>query len=406
MRGNISMKKRMGNKTRRLLGLASVAAVGVGLVAPTTALAVPAFARANNLACSTCHTVFPRVNAFGESFMRNGFQVQEGGNEPKWAAEGLSFVSALDFLTFRGRMKLYESKNNQTLGTGETGATVTSIGTNEETYLFVAGSAWKNISMWMENSLKGGNTSNFAIGFHNLGGSSLANIRFGKFTNTEWLSVSNQKRFLDPKYIAYGINTSNANGKDRVSSGGATDSMELYGYSGPIFYGIGYTPGATANANKDANHWATLRLDVPSGSVAGSNLSAQYYSGTDSNATGVKNKFSFTNLGANLRWQDLDLYGFYIKGKEDSYKFDGTDRTHTGHTVEANYKISPLVSVALRYEDVNSDDASLKKRLLTPGIVFSLQENIRIMAYYAMDQDKDGDGKKSNVFLSNLQFAF
>ena len=404
---NINEGGRM-HKTKSLTGLALVAAVGAVLVAPSSALAVPAFARVNNLPCATCHTNFPKLTAFGENFMRNGFQLQEGGAEP--ARRDLSFASALDFLAIRGRMKLYESKNNQTLGTTEADATVTAIGQNENTYLYVAGSAWKNISVWMENSLLEGNTSNYALGFHNLGGSSLANIRFGQFTNTEWLSVSNQKRFLDPSYIAYAVKTSKAAGLDRVSSGGATNSAELYGYSGPIFYGVGYTPGASATANSDGNYWGTMRFDVLSGAVAGSNISAQYYSGTDTNATTTalgKNKFSFTNIGANLRLENLELYGFYVMGKEDNYDFAGKKRDHTGLTAEANYLISPEVSAAVRYEVVNSDDdASLKKGLLTPGIVYSPYENIRIMAYYAMDMDKDGDGKKSNVFLTNLQFAF
>jgi len=396
-------------KARSLTGLALVAAVGAVLVAPTPALAVPAFARVNNLPCATCHTSFPKLTAFGENFMRNGFQVQEGGAEP--ATQGKGFASALDFLAFRGRMKLFESKDNQTLLTTEPNATVTSIGTNEQTYLYVAGSAWKNISVWMENSLvAGGGTSNYALGFHNLGGTSLANIRFGRFTNTEWLSVSNQKRFLDPAYIAYGVSTSNATGRDRVSSGGATDSVELYGNSGPAFYGVGYTPGATANANSDGNYWGTVRFDLQSGAIAGSNISAQHYSGTDTNNTTTalgKNKFSFTNIGANLRLEDLELYGFYVKGKEDNYNFAGAKRDHTGLTAEANYKFSPEFSAAVRYEVVNSDDdATLKKGLLTPGIVYSPYENLRIMAYYAKDLDKDGDGKKSNVFLTNAQFAF
>ena len=403
---NIKERESM-RKAKSLTGLALAAAVGAVSIAPTSALAVPAFARVNNLPCSTCHTAFPKLTAFGENFMRNGFQLQEGGAEP--ARRDLSFASALDFLAFRGRMKLYESKDNQTLGTTQTNATVTSIGTNEQTYLYVAGSAWKNISVWMENSLvAGGGTSNYALGFHNLGGTSLANIRFGRFTNTEWLSVSNQKRFLDPAYIAYAVATSTAaTSKDRVTSGGATDSVELYGNAGPAFYGLGYTPGASTSANSEGNHWGTVRYDISSGAVAGSNISAQYYSGTDTNGTLTgKNKFSFTNIGGNLRLENLELYGFYVKGKEDNYNFAGAKRDHTGHTVEANYKLSPEFSAAVRYEVVNSDVNTGDQGLLTPGIVYSPYENLRIMAYYANDLDKDGDGKKSNTFLTNLQFAF
>jgi len=44
------------------------------LALPTSALALPAFARRFNLACGACHSAVPRLNAFGEAFHMNGFK--------------------------------------------------------------------------------------------------------------------------------------------------------------------------------------------------------------------------------------------------------------------------------------------------------------------------------------------
>jgi thiol-disulfide isomerase/thioredoxin len=38
------------------------------------AAAVPAFARKYKTSCTTCHTIFPKLNPFGEQFRRNGFR--------------------------------------------------------------------------------------------------------------------------------------------------------------------------------------------------------------------------------------------------------------------------------------------------------------------------------------------
>jgi hypothetical protein len=38
-----------------------------------TAQAIPAFTRANNVECSTCHTIFPELNEYGEAFLKNGY---------------------------------------------------------------------------------------------------------------------------------------------------------------------------------------------------------------------------------------------------------------------------------------------------------------------------------------------
>jgi len=46
-----------------------------------SAAAVPPFARRYQVACNTCHTVPPQLNAFGEAFRMNGYQWPEEGDE-------------------------------------------------------------------------------------------------------------------------------------------------------------------------------------------------------------------------------------------------------------------------------------------------------------------------------------
>ena len=47
-------------------------------LAPRTADAIPAFARKYRVTCALCHAPFPRLNAFGEVFAGNGFQMVRG----------------------------------------------------------------------------------------------------------------------------------------------------------------------------------------------------------------------------------------------------------------------------------------------------------------------------------------
>lgn len=52
-----------------------ILAVGmlVNLFCFGSAHAIPAFTRANNVECSTCHTIFPELNEYGEAFLKNGY---------------------------------------------------------------------------------------------------------------------------------------------------------------------------------------------------------------------------------------------------------------------------------------------------------------------------------------------
>ncbi|TAK07920.1 hypothetical protein EPO44_03305, partial [bacterium] len=67
-------------KTRLLL-LATGIATFITILFAQEASAIPPFARKYKTSCLTCHTMEPKLNAFGEAFRLNGYQIPEG-DEP------------------------------------------------------------------------------------------------------------------------------------------------------------------------------------------------------------------------------------------------------------------------------------------------------------------------------------
>lgn len=49
--------------------------------------AIPAFTRANKVECSTCHTVYPELNEYGEAFLKNSYVYFGKGAKPNKAKE-------------------------------------------------------------------------------------------------------------------------------------------------------------------------------------------------------------------------------------------------------------------------------------------------------------------------------
>ncbi|MDT8342690.1 MAG: hypothetical protein RQ751_14360, partial [Longimicrobiales bacterium] len=49
---------------------------------------IPAFARKYKVSCALCHSPFPRLNAFGETFAGNGFRLAPGEVAPDTVAAG------------------------------------------------------------------------------------------------------------------------------------------------------------------------------------------------------------------------------------------------------------------------------------------------------------------------------
>jgi hypothetical protein len=58
---------------RLALSLTNVLVLGALALGPTTAQALPSFARQLNLQCTACHTSFPMVNQFGRTFKLSGY---------------------------------------------------------------------------------------------------------------------------------------------------------------------------------------------------------------------------------------------------------------------------------------------------------------------------------------------
>ena len=59
-----------------------VAAAALAVLVPGTAGAIPAFARKYNVACSTCHEAWPKLNDFGQLFRDNGYRMNRGKDNP------------------------------------------------------------------------------------------------------------------------------------------------------------------------------------------------------------------------------------------------------------------------------------------------------------------------------------
>ncbi len=65
--------------TKKILGAVLVLAFLVAASAP--ALAVPVFARRYQTACTTCHVMEPKLNAFGIAFRNNGYRIPNGEDQ-------------------------------------------------------------------------------------------------------------------------------------------------------------------------------------------------------------------------------------------------------------------------------------------------------------------------------------
>ncbi|HWE24608.1 MAG TPA: hypothetical protein VG496_11790, partial [Myxococcales bacterium] len=175
---------------RRVIGPGVTTAAGVVaftvLLSPA-AQAVPAFARKTGLACSSCHEVWPRLNDFGVQFRDNGYRLKRDRDAPVdqeptyWplamrTTVGYQFVRTTQVPTDTG------TTDADTGTFGFTGLDVFAVGTLGEKLSFLitftpglAESGFQTAPSNLDSDLE----SAF-IGFHDIAGTTFANVRVGK----------------------------------------------------------------------------------------------------------------------------------------------------------------------------------------------------------------------------------
>lgn len=82
---------------------AALAAMGLSAL-PVDVAAIPAFARRYHVSCSLCHAPPPRLNAFGERFAANGFQLARRAAPPDTLSTGDQLLQLMEQFPLAVRM--------------------------------------------------------------------------------------------------------------------------------------------------------------------------------------------------------------------------------------------------------------------------------------------------------------
>jgi len=154
-------------------------------------LAIPAFARKYNLACSACHTVWPELNNFGQRFRDNGYQMGNDRDAPNWRDPSYWPIAVRTTPQFR-----VETTDHQPIDPAPSEAEITQAGFDISGIDFLMlGTLYKDITFGLVPTLDADGTAGVEaafVRFDNLGNSPWANVKVGKFELDNLLS---EKRF-------------------------------------------------------------------------------------------------------------------------------------------------------------------------------------------------------------------
>jgi hypothetical protein len=334
-----------------------------------SATAIPAFARKYGLRCSACHTVWPELNAFGQRFKDNGYQLGNDRDSPIWQNNGYWPIAMRTTPQWH-----LESTTNQITDAAPTGKTLTQTGVDISGVDFLMlGTLYKDITFGLVTTLDPDGTAGIEaafVRFDNLGKSTWANLKVGKFELDNLLS---EKRFTwlsanggflyAYHYLPEGSANTFGFGDNQIGAEFSGHSFNGYTrYSVALLATNDGDPTIPTGKSMDA--MATLSQAWPMGNGLGPQrlgvfgylghrpTTIETIGGDPIPGTGSANK-SFLRLGATAQiWLgNLELIPLVSHSQDDAALGPGPDKpTWNNALLEAHYVATPRFMVQGRYE--------------------------------------------------------
>ncbi|MBU5614943.1 cytochrome C [Geomonas azotofigens] len=413
------------------------------LLAPGTANAIPAFSRQHKTECSTCHTIYPELNEFGDAFLKNGYvypHKKEGAKAAAKATEPGNEWSAISGLPQQIPLSLTASAD---LAYDEDAADGNKVDLSARSITLQAGGSFRDLfgffatynlySQGMQRASSLSNPANntnvppgndpdldelFLVWRQALG--SPVNMKVGRFEPKLSLWKKSNRILPVPSYAS----TTYRVGLSPFSSDATEDGVELNALLGNRIFVAGGVVDRNGQDREDGYGHISLK-------IGGTDLKGQepevdlekdslwdYLSVTlgsfgywgqngEFNANGVaQNLNSFRRIGAeaDILYQRLHLKGSGSFGRDSNPEFAVVKSVINSkvYTLEGEYYLGAPVNLVpiFRYEYLNAGDGTIKR--LTPAIAYTPLQNVRMSIEYTHSIAPEGTG---NIAFASIAFS-
>ncbi|MCH7761421.1 hypothetical protein IIA15_08515 [candidate division TA06 bacterium] len=396
---------------------------------PMEARGIPAFARKYKTSCVTCHVAFPKLNAFGDAFRRNGFQFPEK-TDPQYAkeepvpmgaeAQKKVFPDAIwpgaiphlppIALVIESEVKYFpEAEDDEVKLSFDDFA--------GEVELLAGGTVGEDISFYGEVEFTSEGEAEiervYAM-FDNLISPSALYVKVGKFEPGVF-TFSNHRRLAGPAYWI--LKSGGGIGDNKWSLEGEQKGLEASGIiSGVVTYNAGLVEGRKNLLNTEKDFYGHLgakigglRLDgVTEGSPSEESRpwvdnAVQFggfaYVGTADlgTMTGVQED-PFTMFGGdvNVSWEGFNLLGAIALESHDqplaANPTVGLDATFL--LAEGSYVVFPWLIPSLRFENFKTkladiDSTWAEGTRIVPALKILLRANVQVIIVVEVEEEDD-----------------
>jgi hypothetical protein len=396
------------------------------------AWAIPAFARKYKTACTTCHTIFPKLNPFGEQFRRDGYRfpgvdsdstkaepIALGTDEQKKAFPDAVWPGLLSpfpplAFGFNGQAIFHPDKNSSA-GTADNHAVVSLDTLVEEGHLWAAGSIDDSITFYSELTVARPGDVDFetaAVFFNDLvGPANAVNLAVGRRIGTYTSFQNHSSYFTDLMITQVAVTGLYGATSDPFVFNDNHNGLELDGVLGGRFdYSAGLAAGANVDARNSANVYGHVGYKLGGATLDGTHtggapqdleheqaltIDAFAYRAIsrfdDSSLTPVLTKDTSLTVGAAIRGQlaELELDAGVFYQTDDHVTSTAPTTTTLSQWNEISYLVYPWLVVGGRVEylRVAPDGGSAVWDLkIMPGASALIRPNLKLTLTAPLEQ--------------------
>ena len=384
-----------------------------------TADATSQWSRRTGMSCSACHTVFPRLNSFGEEFLRNGYQLESAraaDSKDYEANAGDVWVDDVsNLLGFRLNMTPFMMETNSFVqDSGIAKSSKYTFGNPHWIQFFVAGPIYKDISFFSELEYAAAvfKFNWFYFNFTNVMGSELVNFQVGNISPVEFASYPDRlPQLSNIKGEVFHVKSSNGGGENSTKIRDVHSGIQYYGKNDfALWYG-GISPGKAASSISQFNeYWGGLVLKLNSGVLDGSTATLHYQTGTNTSNTGtqIPEKKQITDdwvrivPSVNLRYNGFDVQAAYMMATDKNWALVSNptkDFNYSGLALESGYMPNEKWHFGLHFDQYASEDKIVggindgkpvfEYMRVVPVVTYIVNQNIRFSTYYEKDLTAD-----------------
>ena len=351
------------------------------------AASIPAFARKYNLPCSACHTAWPELNAFGQTFKDNGYQIGNDRDSPIWVNPSYIPFAIRTTPGWRLERTTHQPVDDGVGGTVE--KTLTQSGFDiSGADLLMLGTLYKDITFGFVPTVADGEGVGIEaafVRFDNLFRSRWANLKIGKFELDNMLSEkrsmmlsSNGTFYQSYHFVPAGDGTDFGLGDNQIGAEWLGHSANSYTrFSVAVLGSVDGVPGLpSAKSSYDATFTLSQAFEAGKlgleriglyGYVGQRPTSFETSGGEPIPGTGSNGK-SFYRVGAvgDFFLGKLELLPLFMHGSDNKDLAGGTrNATWNSGLVELHYYVSPQLVFTQRDEIIRmsrqADPATPKK---------------------------------------------